>query len=273
MRENMSSLELLIGADPELFFKRDGVNISAHTLLPGSKVAPYPVPFGAVQVDGTAGEFNIDPASTEDEFVLHISEVMKSLEQMIDADIKLDISPVVEYPAEYWNKLPGFVKKLGCDPDYNAYTKDANPKPKEEDSLRTAAGHLHVGWGKDFNPFEYDHFETCCLLGIQLDYWVGLVSTILDPDTKRKQKYGKAGALRPKPYGMEYRVPSNWWLQSEGYMRLIYSNAKSAFSTMQSGTVLFQDHGEAARKIIDSNDTDAAVELCNKLGIPFWTLD
>jgi hypothetical protein len=269
----MSSLELLIGADPELFFKRAGVNISAHTLLPGSKAAPYPVPFGGVQVDGTAGEFNIDPAATEDEFVLHITEVMKSLEQMIDQDIHLDISPVVEYPAAYWDSLPGVVKKLGCEPDYNAYTREANPKPKEEDSLRTAAGHVHVGWGKDFNPFDYEHFETCCLLGVQMDYWVGLPSTIIDPDTKRKSKYGKAGAFRPKPYGMEWRVASNWWLQDEGYMRLVYSNTKQAFKTMQNGEVLWLSMGEAARKIIDSNDSDAAIELCNKLAIPYWHLD
>jgi hypothetical protein len=269
----MSSLSLLIGADPELFFKRNGVNISAHTLLPGSKAAPYPVPFGAVQVDGTAGEFNIDPAANEDEFVLHITEVMKALEQMCDADVELDISPVVEYPEDYWKSLPGSVKKLGCDPDYNAYTKDANPKPKEDDSLRTAAGHLHVGWGKDFNPFEYEHFETCCLLGVQLDYYVGLVCTILDADKKRKQKYGKAGAIRPKSYGMEYRVPSNWYLKDEGYMRLVYANTKAAFTSLQNGEVLLESLGEAARKIIDSDDHEGAVELCNKLAIPYWHLD
>lgn len=265
--------QLLIGADPEIFFKRGGRNISAHTLLPGSKLSPYPVPFGALQVDGTAGEYNIEPAASEDEFVLHNNEVLATLKSMIDPDITLDISASVEYDDDYWKSLPDSVKVLGCDPDYNAYSRVANPKPDASDSLRTGAGHIHVGWTNGENPYDYSHFETCCLMAIQLDYWVGLVGTILDGDTRRKKKYGKAGAFRAKSYGMEYRVPSNWWLQDEGYMRLVYSNTKEAFDTMLGGICLWEEHKEAAQKIIDSDDTEAAVELCNKLAIPFWHLD
>jgi hypothetical protein len=265
-------MSLLIGADPELFFRKGSELLSAHTLLPGSKQYPYVVPFGAVQVDGTAGEFNIDPADSEDTFVLHITEVMRTLESMLDPGITLDICPVREYSEEYMAKLPGYVKKLGCEPDYNAYSMDANPKPDENTNLRTAAGHIHIGWGQDFNTHDWGHFEACCLLTKQMDFWVGLVSTIRDPDTKRKQLYGKAGAFRPKPYGMEYRVASNWWLKDEGDMRLIYANTTEAFNTMKDGIVLAEEHGDIAQAIINSNNVDAAMELCQKLAIPYWPL-
>jgi hypothetical protein len=33
-----------------------------------------------------------------------------------------------------------------------------------------------------------------------------------DKDTERRKLYGKPGAFRPKPYGCEYRVLSNAWV-------------------------------------------------------------
>jgi len=264
--------ELLIGADPELFLREKGLLVSAHTLLPGSKQYPHEVPLGAVQVDGTAAEFNITPAACEDEFVLHISQVLGTLQEMLKPGVELDISPVAEYPEEYMSSLPGYVKKLGCDPDFNAYTKDANPKPNEHPTMRTAAGHIHVGWGKDLDTRDWKHFEACCVLAKQMDFWVGLPSTILDPDTKRKQMYGKAGAFRPKRYGMEYRVASNWWLKDSGTMRLVYSNTKWAFNTLNDGIMLCQEHGDVARDIINNNQVDEAKKLCDKLDIPYWPL-
>ncbi len=36
-----------------------------------------------------------------------------------------------------------------------------------------------------------------------------------DKDTERRGMYGKAGAFRPKPYGVEYRTLSNAWLSND----------------------------------------------------------
>jgi hypothetical protein len=67
---------ILIGADPELFvFTRSGKPVSAHDLIPGTKYEPHEVGNGAVQVDGVAAEFNIDPAANEDEFFFNIAFV------------------------------------------------------------------------------------------------------------------------------------------------------------------------------------------------------
>ena len=53
-------MNILIGADPELFVKKDGVVVSGHDLIQGTKADPFPVQDGAVQVDGMALEFNIE---------------------------------------------------------------------------------------------------------------------------------------------------------------------------------------------------------------------
>jgi hypothetical protein len=45
-----------------------------------------------------------------------------------------------------------------------------------------------------------------------LDCTVGSFIHLWDEDTDRRELYGDWGAFRPKPYGVEWRVPSNKWL-------------------------------------------------------------
>ena len=56
--------QILVGCDPEVFVAKGGKFISAHGMIPGTKKAPHKVERGAVQVDGMALEFNIDPAAS-----------------------------------------------------------------------------------------------------------------------------------------------------------------------------------------------------------------
>ncbi len=69
----MSALDAMpgftFGCDPELFVINDeGVFVSAEGLIPGDKQNPYKVPGGAIQVDGMAAEFNIDPVTNYADF-------------------------------------------------------------------------------------------------------------------------------------------------------------------------------------------------------------
>ena len=47
--------------------------------------------------------------------------------------------------------------------------------------------------------------------------------------------YGAAGAFRPKPYGVEYRVLSNAWLLTEDRMRFVYKQTVKAVKDLMSG--------------------------------------
>lgn len=226
----------LIGTDPELFVTKNGKLESAFGLIKGDKANPFAVDKGAVQVDGMALEFNTDPTDCEDTFVAHLSTVMKQLQEMVP-DYEFFVEPTAEFGKEYIEEQPLEAKELGCDPDYNAYTGKANEKPDGDTGFRTASGHIHIGWTEeeDINcPF---HFDECCAVAKQLDAYLGVPSLLFDEDEKRRQMYGQAGAFRPKPYGMEYRVLSNAWLKTEELQRWVFKNAQLAVERLVDGDV------------------------------------
>lgn len=255
---------VLVGADPELFMKNPntGFFVSAHDLdagprIPGTKWEPYKVPNGAIQIDGTALEFNIDPAESADEFIANIKSVRKTLTEMVPG-YNVVAEPVARFEKDYFKfEVPSCALELGCNPDYNGWTQDVNPKPtpNEDDTFRTASGHLHIGWTENEDVENKEHFLFCCKVARQLDYYLGMYSLLWDPDDTRRSLYGKAGAFRPKPYGMEYRVLSNRWLDSEPLMRWIYNTLQVAMADAFSGIWAEDTYGTLAREVIDSNDT------------------
>lgn len=255
----MKSNIVLVGADPELFMRHpdSGDFISAHDRIPGTKWEPYKVPFGAVQVDGTALEFNIDPAATVDEFVHNINTVRKTMSDMVPG-FNVVAEPVARFDAAYFKfDVPSFAQELGCNPDFNGWTQDVNPRPDPDGQpYRTASGHLHIGWTDGADVEDKEHFLLCCKVARQLDYYLGMPSLLWDADDTRRQLYGKAGAFRPKSYGMEYRVLSNRWLDSEPLMRWIYNTIQVAMSDAFSGLWAEEKYGDLAQRMIDGNVTD-----------------
>lgn len=247
--------KILIGADPELFCTDEtGKLISSHGLVPGTKFEPFKVQHGAVQIDGTALEFNIDPAKNQTEFVKNIQSVMGQMQAMIGGK-QFHIAPSVMYDEEYFKSVPEDAKELGCNPDYNAWTYSENPRPDMSTPLRTASGHVHVGWvseGEDVMPGDQ------IAVVRELDYFLGIMSLDWDPDPTRRQLYGLAGAFRPKPYGVEYRVLSNAWLRSKDLMKQVYRLTKLGVSRAMSEDVelLHHKYEDLARNIIDNNITD-----------------
>lgn len=250
---------VLVGADPELFMRHTdtGDFISAHGRVPGTKWEPFKVPFGAVQVDGTALEFNIDPATTVDEFVHHIQHVRQTLVDMVPG-YNVVAEPVAYFEPDYFKfEVPSSARELGCNPDFNGWTEDVNPRPDpKEKPMRTASGHIHIGWGEGFDVEDKDHFLFCCKVSRQLDYYLGMPSLIWDKDGTRRELYGKAGAFRPKSYGMEYRVLSNRWLDNEALMRWVYNTVQTAMADGFAGMWAEDTYGDTARVVIDSNNTD-----------------
>ena len=250
---------ITIGADPELFMKHPdtGSFISAHGRIPGTKYEPFKVPYGAVQVDGTALEFNIDPAHTVDEFVHNISVVVSTMKNMVPG-YNVVAEPVALYDKEYFaQEIPASAQELGCDPDFSGWTmkQNAQPDPKGE-PLRTAAGHIHIGWCEGADIYDKDHFTLACRVARQMDYFLGIHSLLWDPDDTRRSLYGKAGAMRVKPYGMEYRVLSNRWLTSEELTRWVFESAMAGMEAAFHDNWAEAEYGDLARYIIDNNVTD-----------------
>lgn len=230
-------MDILIGADPEFFVcDKDGKYISAHGLVSGTKKAPLPVKDGAVQVDGMALEFNINPAKDLAQFTTNISSVLTQLREMVDPSLDFKFDPVAPFGKELIEAQPLEARELGCDPDFNAWNGgQPNPRPDSNFDFRTASGHIHIGWTKDEDINNPDHLEACIMVTKQLDIALGIAEPLWCEPNARKTLYGELGAFRPKHYGVEYRVLSNAWLRSEKLRTLVYSTAKKAVDNLYKG--------------------------------------
>jgi Phage phiEco32-like COOH.NH2 ligase-type 2 len=229
-------MKITIGCDPELFVTKDGKYRSAHGLIPGTKEKPHKVQDGAIQVDGCALEFNTDPVDNADDFVQKITSVMAQMKEFVP-DYDFAIVPSCRFNGNHFRALPDEAKELGCTPDFSAYTLRANPTPDNKTTMRTASGHIHIGFieSNDADVQSEEHMIRCATLVKQLDAYLGLPSVLYDLDKTRRQMYGRAGAFRPKTYGVEYRVLSNAWLLSEDRIRFVFKQTMNAVTDLVAG--------------------------------------
>lgn len=257
------------GVDPELFPRKDGKFVCAYGLIEGDKENPKRVEKGAVQVDGFALEFNIDPVKSEDDFVVAIHEVLQQLYALVPG-YEVIATPVAHFDLEYIKAQPEKAKELGCDPDFNAWKNgECFPKPCGERPFRTGAGHLHIGWGEGLID-KPEHFQMCIDLVRQLDFFLGLPSLILDPDTQRKEMYGKAGCFRPKEYGVEYRTLSNFWITNENLIRYTYRNANLAIEELMKGNCLADEL--SIESVINTLNKKKALKIIKQFNIPLCNM-
>lgn len=271
------------GCDPEVFVTDNrGELVSAHGLIPGTKKEPHKVECGAIQVDGMAAEFNTDPASTFEEFNRNIVIVMRQLRAALPKGYNILAKSSVVFPKEIIDAQPLEALELGCEPDYNAWTGgERNPRPEPGDSgLRSASGHLHIGWGKDINPDNKDHIGHCCDIVRQLDWFIGAPGLQFEDDPERRKLYGRAGAHRRKNYGVEYRVPSNFWIVNIDRRRWVWNRMQEAISRMRDKR-LYEKYTQLNGGLVDainSTNVEPFLQACkenktSKFAYPMKTLD
>lgn len=230
-----------LGADPEFFLTRNDQPISAHDVVPGTKKEPYKLSNGAaVQADGTACEFNIAPATSAEEFQANTLDALDQIRKLVPKELKFNFTPAVFYPKTYFDVLPICAKELGCEPDYDGLTGAINPKPTPRgkyETMRTAAGHIHVGWceGADIN--EQSHRFDCQHMATRLDIAFRPQMRNWDHDKDRINLYGRTACYRPKSYGVEYRALSVAWLKYPDLYPHIFGTSKAVFDYMCSGKI------------------------------------
>lgn len=227
---------LTFGCDPELFIvDAEGEFVCPDGIIPGTKEEPYPVPGGAVQQDGMTAEFNIDPVSRFEDFEKNIKMVMSKMEQFLPPGHRYVATPSATFSEKVWDKASDKAKALGCSPDFNAWTGAPNPPPEdlENPRLRCAGGHIHFGWTQDADLSNAQHILACRDLVKQMDYFLGAWSLRMDKDRFRRRLYGKAGAMRFKPYGVEYRTLSNFWLANASRRKATWNRMQSAIWAMR----------------------------------------
>lgn len=264
----MYTSEITIGADPELFLINPDNNtlVSAIDKFGGTKDIPVPLGIGDgynVLEDNVMVEFNIPPAFTADRFVEHIQKSLNKIEQKANA-MGYDLSTLASghfslSELEDWRSWV-----FGCDPDYNAYTQKKNPSPSVESDpeFRTCGGHVHVG----VEELKEAPFEEVCRAVAFCDLHLGIPSMYFDKDTKRRERYGKAGAFRVKPYGFEYRTLSNFWIFHTDLIKWVYYATQQAVKHYRSGFDLTPYYDDL-QKAINENDKSAQEFLIRQFNL------
>lgn len=256
-----------IGCDPELFLERDGKIVSAVGLIGGTKYEPLPISEEghAIQEDNVLMEFCIPPSKTCEEFVSHINFVKDYLTVTTAA-----LGCVPNYSAsailDESELQTEQAKQFGCDPDFNVYLQGMNQPPDPETTMRSAGGHIHIGFDKtDMTDDESDDLVE--QLTKAMDMTVGLKSLFLDKDDRRKELYGKAGCFRFKQYGMEYRTPSNFWIATDELIQWAWKTTMEAIDLVNSGMVneLADKYSDRVIRAINNNDKKLAEELLSKI--------
>lgn len=212
----MNLNNLKIGCDPELFISEGPRVVSFHNKLNGLVKTPVRFSNGEILEDGCSLEFNLPPATNEIEFSQSIQTMLDSIKE------KWQITSLSSYLFEEKDIDSPLCWESGCNPSINALTGRRLPATKYCDGLRAAGGHLHIGFD---NPTRVLRQR----VGIMCDYLLGIPSLFLDSQgATRRSMYGQAGDIRFKPYGVEYRVLSNFWIFRQEHRVWAYRQAALA---------------------------------------------
>lgn len=254
-----------VGCDPEFFLKDKKGFIGAFEFLKGTKWKPENIDDqgSAVLHDNVMVEFNTAPAMDKDQFVTNVNKVLDHLKAHLPSDLEFSFLPSAHFSPDRLTAPEALV--FGCEPDFNAWFDGAMNPPAHfvNPTLRTSGGHIHVGYD---NPTKSSRLKL-----IQgMDIFLGVPSILMDAyGDERRQAYGMAGAHRSKPYGAEYRVLSNFWIQSDQLKEWAYDATIMCCEALNNGFVL-EDESEIndVLNCINNNDKSLAEKLVAKYQLP-----
>lgn len=238
-----------IGTDPEIILFRDGAPISAQRAkVPGKKGMPVHFgELGAIHRDNALLELNVPPSVSEDEFVRRHQGLLEFVQTKVKG-VDYYHSASVHYLPEDMRHPE--VLNFGCEPDDCVWgERPPISSAAALDSFRCAGGHVHIGYSSPNDETNAAVVRAC-------DLFLGVPSLFMDNDRERRNLYGQAGKYRTKPYGVEYRTLSNFWLWNESYMRWVFRNAQRAHDM-----ALQIEVPSYVEDVINNYDLDAARAL------------
>lgn len=246
-----------LGSDPEVFLiNSDGNHVSAIGLVNADKWNPMQIPDMPVgftlQEDNVSLEYGIPPAATADEFVQHIKAVMNASKPYIGQNLSFSKLSCVVFNEDQMQHPAAHI--FGCEPDFNAWTGGVNRKPQPpHEWMRSAGGHIHVETKQDARH-----------VGKMMDLYLGVPSILMDINgSLRKKLYGKAGCIRFKPYGVEYRTLSNFWIFEEKLIRWVWEQTQRALTSQ----VDVDKYSDLIQKAINDDDAALALDLCTMFSL------
>ena len=212
-----SKVSFRLGADPAT-----GKPISVIGYINADKWHPHQIPDMApgftLQEDNVSLEYGIPPAATVEEFTRSINLVMQRSLAYVP-NLSFSKMSCLIFPKDQMEHPMAHV--FGCEPDLNAWTGKENMKPRPPHKyMRSAGGHVHVETQKDPSSVIK-----------AMDLFLGVPSVLMDEGEDRKKLYGSAGAHRVKPYGVEYRTLSNFWIFDDRLIKWVWDNTERALAS------------------------------------------
>lgn len=270
-----------VGADVEWFLRDEqGLPVPCIGLVGGTKDHPLPLIPGKtgymIQEDNVALEWGIPPAGSRQEFLYYCMRAREEIEEKLRSrGLKPAIVPSMRFDAKQLDHPQA--KTVGCEPDYCVWERAMNEKPDltgENETLRSAGGHVHISFkiGDEIPEFP-KHLPQMETVVMGCDMWLGIPFVLLDQDKERRKLYGKAGAFRPKPYGVEYRVLSSHWSSNPALTEWVYDQVQAMFAYIGHTADAHAWLSRQKEKIVKTiNDGDAAMaqKIMNSLcmGLP-----
>lgn len=256
--------KITIGHDGEFFLlTEEGNVVCSQDIIPGTKFAPVQLQSCMVHRDNAMGEFGTAPASTEDAFVDKVNAGIAEIAGILkDRGYTMLFTPHHIFAAE--DLTHPEVLTFGCEPDWDCYI--GTPAPAADalaaGCLRSAGGHLHAG-------FDYKSIIEQQMAAISAEAFVGLYTVLADSDTKRRTLYGQSGRFRPKPYGIEYRPPSNFWYNNEDTMREMFRRMRAAvvYREEMSDLIMGSSMKDHVSEAINCSNKKLALELIDHLKV------
>lgn len=250
----LCSVSTTVGSDPELFFVKDGEVVPSNLVVPAE---------GSNRVirDGFQGELNPLGNSCRQTAGSNLAfaflEAVR-LARAVGAEVSMRVGHVIGDDA--WSKTPLMMRRFGCNPTLNS--SETNPKRVTglRERFRAAGGHIHVGYTK--TKLMSDINKIVEVMNIVVGNTCVLVDR--DPDNARRRiNYGRAGEYREKPYGLEYRVLSNFWLKSYtlwSMASILVRNSLAIHNAGLSDELISRFDIKKVRQAINENDFELARE-------------
>lgn len=244
---------LEFGSDPELFFEKNGVMIPSTQIMSadeqlvtrdGFQVELHPYQSHCRQLAGNAIKQCLIRA--------------KEIADRVDATLSFNLSYTVD--SKVWKVTGNETKQFGCHPTLNVHEQKNTRSSGLREKFRAGGGHIHVG---KLTTKEKKDLPTLVKI---MDIVVGNTLVLLDRDEAnitRRKNYGRAGEYRAKPYGLEYRVPSNFWLKHYILWSLASGLIRNAVVIYRAGLakkLIASFDMEDIRNAINNNDYGLAMQ-------------
>lgn len=265
--ENYNNIK--IGTDFETFIvdvSNNNKPISAIGICGGSKDEPLSIGNSCFRhEDNVAFEFGMPPCTDFESFKNYIEYCLEKGNQIlyeVNPNYTLSLNSSAHFDNEQLDSPKA--KEFGCDPALNCYTEEfiSNSDLDPEYSLRSFGFHIHLGWEGIENSA-----DLVFQIGKLFDYYLGIPSLVLDPDLERRQLYGKAGEIRWKEYGLEYRSLGSGMLN---HLEFVWNNTQKLIETLTTNPEKVSEivnYMNYNHHIIDNQEVDIAKEICSKFNL------